>query len=236
MGKKQIRIAILEDNDDLREELGFFLTNQGHFVWGVDSAEAFWKQLHLVPVDVVLVDIGLPGEDGFSVVSFLHQIRRHGVIVISARGSQQDHMRGLSLGADLYMVKPINFADLNHAIVSLGQRIQHEARSTGTTVEEGSEWLLDDRQLVSPEGKRLSLTPQEQLLIDCLLNHKNSVCSKEQLHDVLFGYHPEPDTHRVDVIISRLRSKARQHHFSLPIRALFGRGLTFVDKNSGYKV
>ncbi len=236
MGNKQIRIAILEDNDDLREELHFFLTNQGHFVWGGNSAEAFWRQLHLVPVDVVLVDIGLPGEDGFSVVSFLHQIRRHGVIVISARGGQQDHMRGLSLGADLYMVKPVNFADLNDAIVRLGKRIQQQSRDWGDSTNAHSEWFLEGRQLVSPEGECLSLTPQEQLLIGCLLNHKNSVCSKEQLHDELFGYHPEPDTHRVDVIISRLRSKARQHHFSLPIRALFGKGLTFIDKNSGFKV
>jgi two-component system response regulator PhoP len=234
MGSKQIRIAILEDNDDLREELQFFLQAQGYSVWGVDRAEAFWKQLHVMPVDVVLIDIGLPGEDGFSVVNFLHQLRRHGVIIISARGSQQDHARGLSLGADFYLVKPINFANLNEAVVALWRRLQQEARNAVATTDSDSEWVQSNRQLVSPEGERLPLTPQEELLVAFLLQHRNSVCSKVQLHDQLFGYHSEPDTHRVDVIVSRLRNKARQHKYPLPIRSLFGKGLTFIDKKDGF--
>ena len=61
-------IAIVEDCADLREELSFFLTQKGYNLWSVGSAEAFWKQLHLSPADIVLIDIGLPGENGFNVV------------------------------------------------------------------------------------------------------------------------------------------------------------------------
>jgi len=230
MSKRSIHIAIIEDNDGVREEMELFLRTQGHTAWGVGSAEDFWKQLHLYPVDIVIVNTGLPGEDGFSVVDHLRQMRRHGVIVISARGGQQEHMRGLSLGADLYMVKPVNLASLNDAVTGLWERLRLQTPSEKMSVENEPEWCVKERMLVSPEGETLQLSPQETVLISTLLNHRNSVCSKNQLHDELFGYHSEPDTHRVDVIVSRLRTKAREQRYPLPIRALFGKGLTFIDK------
>jgi len=231
MAKTQIHIAIIEDNQDLREELIFFLQAQGHAVWGTDSAEHFWKQLHRAPADIVLVDIGLPGEDGFGVISFLHNLKRHGVIVITARGAQQDRLRGLNLGADFYLVKPVNFSELNQSVIQLWNRIQAESADSSlpSSTTSGS-WALHDRILRSPEGQELILSPKEVLLIEVLLRNRNSICSKELLHDCLFGHSAEPDTHRIDVVISRLRRKARQNHFHLPIRALFGKGLTFVDQ------
>lgn len=221
-----IRIAIIEDNQDLREELLFFLRSRGHSVWGVECAEKFWKQLHLTPADIILVDLGLPGEDGFSVIHFLHDLKQHGIIVMTARGTQQDRLRSLNLGADLHLVKPINFADLNRSITQLWQRLQSETAQACATLDTG--WQLSDRTLCSPDGQELPLSPKEVLLLDLLLRNINSVCSKELLHDRLFGQGNQCDTHRVDVIISRLRRKARQHQFQLPIRALFGKGLAFV--------
>lgn len=79
---------------------------------GTRSAEAFWRQLHSHPVDIVLVDIGLPGEDGFSVLNYLHELGHYGLVVVSARGQQQDKLQALSLGADAYLIKPVNFAHL----------------------------------------------------------------------------------------------------------------------------
>ena len=231
MAKKTVRIAIIEDNEDLREELLFFFHAQGHAAWAAGSAEDFWKQLHIKPVDIVLVDIGLPGEDGFSVVHFLHKIGHYGTIIVSARDGRQDHMRGLNLGADLYFIKPVNFADLHEAILKLWKRLNAKDISKPLNEQKTQPWDLSDRVLKSPQGESLNLSPQEQLLVSFLLKHRNSVCSKERLHDELFGYQSEPDTHRIDVIASRLRNKARQHRFHLPVRALFGKGLTFVDKD-----
>ncbi len=69
-----LRLAIIEDNADSPDELLAWLGYRGFEVWGTRSAEAFWRQLHSHPVDIVLVDIGLPGEDGFSVLNYLHEL------------------------------------------------------------------------------------------------------------------------------------------------------------------
>ena len=85
-----LRVAIIEDSADLLDELLAFLRFRGFDAWGVHSAEAFWRQLHRDPVDIVLVDIGLPGEDGFSVLDYLHELGEYGLIVMTARGHEQD--------------------------------------------------------------------------------------------------------------------------------------------------
>lgn len=230
------RIAVIEDNTDLREELLFFLQAKGYPVWGTPNAELFWKQLHRNPVDIILVDIGLPGEDGFSVVDYLRDLADYGLIVLTARGSQQDKVRGLSLGADFYMIKPVNFANLMDAINSLWQRIRYKSNEPGHDPADEpphhNGWTLGDHQLIPPNDQPLSLTPQEHNLLTILFQRFNEVCSKELLHNLLFGYEATPDTHRIDVIVSRLRSKARQRDINLPIRTVFGKGLVFLDRSA----
>lgn len=124
MNLPRLRIALIEDNEDLRDELLFFLRHREYSAWGVASAEAFWKELHRNPVDIVLVDLGLPGEDGFSVVQYLHSMGSYGVIILTARGGEQERLRGLSLGADLFLVKPVNLARLGTALHTLGLRLR----------------------------------------------------------------------------------------------------------------
>lgn len=93
---------------------------------GVHSAEAFWRQLHRDPVDIVLVDIGLPGEDGFSVLDYLHEIGEYGLIVMTARGHEQDKLQAFNLGADFYLIKPVNFSVLAETIHALGARLMQQ--------------------------------------------------------------------------------------------------------------
>ncbi len=226
--KSEIRIAVLEDNLDLQEELRFFLEAKGYRVWGERSAEAFWKHLHASPVDIVLLDIGLPGEDGFSVLGYLRELGRYGVIVMSARGSRQDRLRGMDLGADAYLVKPVNFADLLPAIDQLWQRLQLQAANAKPLAEPAAGWVLDDKSLSDPQGRNLPLTSQEARLISVLMRYPSEVCNKEVIHEHLFGFHDEPDTHRVDVVLSRLRAKAQKQHIALPIRVVFGKGVVFL--------
>ena len=228
------RIALIEDNDDLREELVFFLRSRGSDVWGASSAEDFWKRLHRNPVDIVLVDLGLPGEDGFSVIEYLNEMSGFGLIVVSARGGQPERLRGLTLGADIYMVKPVNFARLAEEIDTLWARIQGDGVSESTAPQDTAppqRWSLDASGscLIDPAGKALRLTAQEFALLQILYRNPSQVYAKEILHDQLFEYDEHPETHRVDVILSRLRKKAREQHFRLPIRAIFGKGVVFID-------
>ncbi|HVW70943.1 MAG TPA: response regulator transcription factor [Steroidobacteraceae bacterium] len=221
------RIAIVEDSADLLDELMFFLRARGYSVWGVGNAEAFWKQLHRDPVDIVLLDIGLPGEDGFSVLEFLHGLAEHCIVVMTARGGRQDQLRGLDLGADVYLIKPVNFAQLARTLDQLWSRMQRQPGLRPLPV--SGRWSLAGETLSSPSGESVPLTPQEQGVVEALLRSVNEICGKEQLHRQLFGSHVTIDLHRIDVIVSRLRNKARHRGISLPIRTVFGRGFVFVD-------
>ncbi|HHS9894801.1 TPA: response regulator transcription factor [Klebsiella quasipneumoniae subsp. similipneumoniae] len=233
-----LRLAIIEDNPDLLDELLAWLGYRGFEVWGTRSAEAFWRQLHSHPVDIVLIDIGLPGEDGFSVLSYLHELGHYGLVVVSARGQQQDKLQALSLGADAYLIKPVNFAHLAETLTALGARLQQDrpapqqsemASSAPAPAPATGLWRLHEDKLISPDARTLELTQQEYRLVELLMRNRNEVCSKLDLHACLFAHESEPDLHRIDVVVSRLRHKARQQGIHLPVRAIFGKGLAFIS-------
>ncbi|MEW9210665.1 response regulator transcription factor [Klebsiella quasipneumoniae] len=233
-----LRLAIIEDNPDLLDELLAWLGYRGFEVWGTRSAEAFWRQLHSHPVDIVLIDIGLPGEDGFSVLSYLHELGHYGLVVVSARGQQQDKLQALSLGADAYLIKPINFAHLAETLTALGARLQQDrpapqqpemASAAPAPAPATGLWRLHEDKLISPDARTLELTQQEYRLVELLMRNRNEVCSKLDLHACLFAHESEPDLHRIDVVVSRLRHKARQQGIHLPVRAIFGKGLAFIS-------
>ncbi|NLW04322.1 MAG: response regulator transcription factor [Pseudomonadaceae bacterium] len=236
---KKPTLAIIEDNVDLQEELVFFLGSKGYSCWTAENAEVFWKKLHLQKADIFLIDIGLPGEDGFSLISHLSKLGNFGLIIITARGGKQDYLQGLNLGADLYLVKPVNFADLNEKIEALWQRIsinRLEAKSERTKdllnkpIKKESGWLLDatNSSLIDPVGNKLLVTQQEKELLEVMLNEPNQVISRLFIDKQLFKHHEDQDIHRVNVIISRLRKKAREQGFNFPIRSVFGKGLVFI--------
>ncbi|HBR1315914.1 MULTISPECIES: response regulator transcription factor [Klebsiella] len=228
-----LRVAIIEDSVDLLDELLAFLRFRGFNAWGVHSAEAFWRQLHRDPVDIVLIDIGLPGEDGFSVLDYLHEIGEYGLIVMTARGHEQDKLQAFNLGADCFFIKPLNFSVLAETIHSLGARLQQENAAAPVPVPAieqpaSASWQLQPERLTDPCGTVLPLTQQEYRLLARLMRNRSEVCRKVDLHAYLFPDESEPELHRIDVVISCLRNKARLHGMVLPIRAIFGKGLAFI--------
>ena len=228
-----LRLAIIEDNADLLDEL---LAAGLSRLRGVGArAEAFWRQLHSHPVDIVLVDIGLPGEDGFSVLNYLHELGHYGLVVVSARGQQQDKLQALSLGADAYLIKPVNFAHLAETLTALGARLRRPSGGSACGGDRHAagrlpgSWRLQEDKLISPDARTLELTQQEYRPVQLLMRNRNEVCSKLDLHACLFSHESEPDLHRIDVVVSRLRHKARQQGIHLPVRAIFGKGLAFIS-------
>lgn len=228
------RVAVIEDSEDLREELVFFLDQKGYPAWGAGSAEYFWKWLHAHDVDIVLVDIGLPEEDGFGVIEHLKQLGRFGLIIISARGDQVASAEGLKLGADLYLVKPLSLSHLLSSIDALWHRMGGMSRADTPPLQSSSsitQWRLDQigSQLISPSGRTLRLSQQELLLVSILIQSPDVVMSKEALGDRMFHFGTDRRGHRIDVIMSRLRKKAREERLRLPINVIFGKGLVFVS-------
>lgn len=234
-------IAIIEDNLDLQEELTFFLEAKGYKCWSAENAELFWKKLHLQKADIFLIDVGLPGEDGFSLIKHLKQVGHFGLMILTARGGKSDYIHGLSLGADFYLVKPVNFAELHNKLEALWQRLQQDYLVMLAKQEEklldkqGNEinWVLSDVELclIAPDRQKLLLTQQEKELLDILLKQPNQVLSRLSINDCLFKHYDNRDSHRVDVIVSRLRKKAREQDFNLPLKSIFAKGLVFIINN-----
>ena len=142
-----LRVAIVEDSADLLDELLAFLRHRGFDAWGVRSAEAFWRQLHRDPVDIVLIDIGLPGEDGFSVLDYLHEIGHFGLVVITARGHEQDRLQALNAGARGFLSKRCSPDELIAAV---------------RTVAAGGCYLTPDIAMKLAAGRRDPLTKRER--------------------------------------------------------------------------
>lgn len=124
MEKAKPRVAVVEDDDDLRDNLLYFLNAYGYPVWGAESGEAFFQRLVANEVDVLVLDVGLPGEDGFAIAQRAAQLRTMAVIILSGRDSENDRQTGLDSGADLYLVKPVDLREIRARIdeVWLAQR------------------------------------------------------------------------------------------------------------------
>ena len=122
-----IRIAIVEDDADLLLSTQEFLSAAGYQVWGASSAEIFFRRCAAEPVDIVLLDIGLPGEDCLSVAALLQANTRIAVIILSARDAIEDRLAGMRAGADRYLVKPVNLIELAANIDAVAKRLGIQA-------------------------------------------------------------------------------------------------------------
>lgn len=130
MEQAQPRVAVVEDDDDLRDNMLYFLKASGYPVWGAESGEALFRRLLVDEADVLLLDVGLPGEDGFAVARRAAQLRTMAVIILSGRDSEKDRLNGLDSGADVYLVKPV---DLRELIASIDEAWRKLAQRTASS-------------------------------------------------------------------------------------------------------
>ena len=157
--------------------------------------------------DLVVLDIGLPELDGFTVLSRLRAAgSRIPVIVLTARDSVPDTVRGLEEGADDYMAKPFSFAELE-ARIRLRLRTPAGDRAEVTALEHGSVRLDLRTRQVTARGKTMDLSAREFALTEIFLRHPGQVLSREQLLSHVWGYDFEPGSNVVDVYVGYLRRK-----------------------------
>lgn len=222
------RVAIVEDDPDLRDSIVEYLRADGYPVWGSVSAEAFYKRLALEGADVVVLDIGLPGEDGLSICQYLREHdRRIGIVFVTARGLRDDRLTGLEAGADAYLVKPVDMEELGLLLKRFGQRIA--AVSEAAPAPAGT-WRLGHHIwiLSAPDGNVLKLTAREHQLLSLLIEAQGEIVAKRHLSEALFGSHVRLGEDRLEVMLSRLRKKgADALGQPLPIRTAHAEGYAF---------
>ena len=228
------RIAIIEDHEALRENTLLSLRAHDLPSWGVGSAEAFYREALVDLPDIVLIDLGLPGEDGFSAIRHLRQLPTLGIIAVTARGALHDRLEGMAAGADHYLVKPVEVGELLAAIKSLWRRQLPMAAAPSHAdqpAQTATQWRLDavNSHMWSPDGRAVALTGNELALLSRLAANAGELVDKRELSQSLFPGETGASYHRVEVTVSRLRSKFKAHGLALPLRVVFGRGMALIE-------
>ncbi|MGB5559989.1 MAG: response regulator transcription factor [Paracoccaceae bacterium] len=200
-----MRIVLVEDNERLARGIENSLRDQGYAVdWLSDGGEAD-RFLATEGADIAIIDVNLPGLSGFDIVRALR--KRGGtipVIILTARGELDDRVEGLDAGADDYLVKPFEMAELTARIRALSRR-RSDIR-TGT--QEIGQLVFDRiaRTVAGPNGA-IDLPRREVALLECLVDHSGRIVSKERIADTLYGVGSDVDANAVELLISRLRRK-----------------------------
>lgn len=227
-------ILLVDDDDGIREIIGEYLAIEGYRVSTAARGDAMRSIMAQSPVDLVLLDLVLPGEDGLELARWLRAQSNVGIIMMSGRGETIDRIIGLEMGSDDYLAKPFEVRELLARIRSVLRRVQtpseDKARPAPPRVRFAG-WMFDpsSRELVSPMGNPVRLTSGEFDLLAAFVDNPNKVLSRERLLELTRGRQAGPADRTIDVQIGRLRRKL--HDLDSPprlIRAVRGVGYAFT--------
>jgi two-component system copper resistance phosphate regulon response regulator CusR len=225
-----MRLLLVEDEVEIQGFLQRSLTEAGYQVEAAaDAKNAERMSLESVH-DILIVDLGLPDEDGLSLILRLRQLGlRAPVLILSARRSVDDRVRGLEQGGDDYLTKPFALAELLARVRNLVKRNTSSAtEATRLRVLDLELDLL--RREASRSGEILNLTPQEFVLLEYLCRNAGRVVTRSMILDAVWGMRIQPDTNVVDVHIYRLRGKVDTSGRQPLIRTLRGVGYVLKDR------
>jgi two-component system response regulator MtrA len=200
------KILVVDDDDALREMVGLVLNAAGyHTVFAADGLNAVEVFKNEDP-DLVLLDIMLPGQSGIEVCRQIRSLSGTPIVMLTAKGDTEDVVHGLEAGADDYVVKPHNGAEL---LARIKARLRPVAEDGG--IVSVGELTMDPRSYeVKRAGVRISLTPLEFKLLHTLAVKPQQVFSREMLLEQVWGYQYKADTRLVNVHVQRLRSKVEE--------------------------
>ena len=207
------RVLLVDDEPTLREPLAEYLARQGFAVSQADDAAKARTLLLEDTPDIVLLDIMMPGEDGLSLCRHLTEAKQLPVILLTARGEATDRIVGLEIGADDYVVKPIEPRELVARIRSVLRRSSKPATAPEEDAPyEFENWRLDPlkRRLTDPEGTVVPLSSAEFRLLCAFLNHPRQVLDRDRLLDMVQGREAHLFDRAVDNQVSRLRRKIEE--------------------------
>ncbi|MGZ5236132.1 MAG: response regulator [Caldimonas sp.] len=210
-----LHIAILDDEVEITRLLGTYLQSHGYRVSQLHNGASLMQLMPVDPPALVLLDLGLPGEDGFAIARQLREHWHCGLVIVTGRGDAVDKVVGLEVGADDYVTKPFDLRELLARIRAVLRRIGGaEAAAPGAAPASRSThrfagWELDlaARRLTSPQGEEAALTSGEFDLLSAFVRHPGRVLSRDFLLEETRGRAAAPFDRTIDVQVGRLRKK-----------------------------
>ncbi len=222
--KSAPHIAVLDDEVDITQLLATYLQSHGFRVTQLHNGGALMALMASDPADLVLLDLGLPGEDGFSIARRMRERWRCGLVIVTGRGDAVDKVVGLEVGADDYVTKPFDLRELVARVKAVLRRLAPEppvapAAMTMATAAAApaaplekmrfADWQLDTaaRRLCDPQGREVVLTGGEFDLLCAFARHPGRVLSRDFLLEQTRGREAAPFDRTIDVQVGRLRKK-----------------------------
>lgn len=224
-----LKILVVDDDTNISELISLYLNKEGYETKEVANGKTALEVFGEYKPDLVLLDVMLPGADGYDVCKEIRKKSRTPIIMLTAKGEVFDKVLGLELGADDYMVKPFDPKELMARVKAVLRRniqsIEEEENQKNRIVLDNL--IIDkDNYSVTYEGNLVELPPKELEVLYFLASHPKQVFTREQLLDKIWGYDFVGDTRTVDVHIKRLRDKFEGEH-SWSIKTVWGVGYKF---------
>lgn len=221
-----MRVLVVEDEDQLREQLAASLRSEGYAVdVAADGEEGRYLGAEY-PIDVAVVDLGLPKLPGTDIIkAWRSEGRRFPILILTARGRWEDKVDGLEAGADDYLVKPFHMQELLARVKALMRRA---AGWSHPVLRCGAISLDTSRQEVQLSGQPIELTAFEYKVLEYLIMRAGQVVSKTELTEHIYEQDYERDSNVIEVFVGRLRKKLDPDGTANPIETLRGRGYRFI--------
>lgn len=204
-------IYIADDENNIRKLVKTFLENDGHIVKDFENGDLLLKEFNEKECDLVILDVMMPGSDGFEICTSIRKKSTVPIIMLTARDSDIDYITGITLGSDDYFTKPFSPMALVMRVKAIFRRIDFEKiqnnKSKQTVLEFGDITINTDTKTVSNLNEIIDLTPNEYNLLTYLFENKERAVSREELLNKVWGYDSEIETRAADDTVKRLRKK-----------------------------
>lgn len=233
------KILIVDDDLNIAELISLYLTKECFDTLIVNDGEAAIQSFATYQPNLVLLDLMLPGIDGYEVCRELRKTSSVPIIMLSAKGEIFDKVLGLELGADDYVIKPFDSKELVARVRAVLRRFHSQAKieEPEVVIEQTGEYVAYPDIVINLSNysviyhnENIEMPPKELELLYFLASHPNQVFTREQLLDHIWGYEYFGDTRTVDVHIKRLREKIKDHN-EWSLSTVWGIGYKFDSKN-----
>ncbi len=211
MANEAKHIYIADDDDNIRQIVKTFLRSDGFEVEDFPTGDLLLERFRQTPCDLAILDVMMPGSDGFSVCTELRQLSTVPIIMLTARDSENDYAMGLGLGSDDYITKPFSAMALLMRVRAIFRRIDFESRKHAgaavKTVTAGTLVLDEEKRRILNGGTALALTPTEYEVLKYMMLRRDQAVSREELLNEIWGFEAVVETRATDDTVRRLRQK-----------------------------
>ncbi len=220
-------IAVVEDDQSLLSDMVEYLSGCGFDVHAAGSGAELDDVMASHAVELVILDVNLPGEGGFEIAQRLRRASSANIVMCTSRRDLVDRIVGLEVGADVYLPKPVEFRELEAQIRALLRRRASAVDGEAAPASQPPGWVfdLDRKELVSPGGAAVVLTATESRLMELLSERPGIPCDRDRISRAVYGEPWDPSARTVDALVRRLRVKVQaQARQDAPLVAAHGVG------------